>query len=112
MNSVLEKESSVLERSDIKDISLAEQDKNNIEWALKDMPVLRKIEERFIKEQPFKGLKLSACVWRPSVTYKGNLFDISVAANVGYCKEYSFSAKKKAITIGIITFSINVKNDD
>ena len=62
MNSVLEKESSVLERSDIKDINLAEQGKNNIEWALKDMPVLRKIEERFIKEQPFKGLKLSACV--------------------------------------------------
>ena len=47
---------------DIKDINLAEQGKNNIEWALKDMPVLRKIEERFIKEQPFKGLKLSACV--------------------------------------------------
>ena len=38
MNSVLEKESSVLERSDIKDINLAEQGKNNIEWALKDMP--------------------------------------------------------------------------
>ena len=47
---------------DIKDISLAEQGRNNIEWALKDMPVLRKIEERFIKEQPFKGLRLSACV--------------------------------------------------
>ena len=47
---------------DIKDIELAEQGKKNIEWALKDMPVLRKIEERFIKEQPFKGLKLSACV--------------------------------------------------
>ncbi len=55
-------ESSILDRSDIKDISLAEQGKNNIEWALKDMPVLRKIEERFIKEQPFKGMKLSACV--------------------------------------------------
>ena len=55
-------ETSVLDRSDIKDISLAEQGKNNIEWALKDMPVLRKIEERFIKEQPFKGMKLSACV--------------------------------------------------
>ena len=47
---------------DIKDINLAEQGKNNIEWALKDMPVLRKIEERFIKEQPFAGLRLSACV--------------------------------------------------
>lgn len=55
-------EKSILDRSDIKDIGLAEQGKNNIEWALKDMPVLRKIEERFIKEQPFKGMKLSACV--------------------------------------------------
>src|SRR5574344_2312983 len=49
-------------RSDIKDIALAEQGKNNIEWALKDMPVLRQIQKRFIEEQPFKGLKLSACV--------------------------------------------------
>ena len=47
---------------DIKDINLADQGKNNIEWAMKDMPVLMKIRERFIKEQPFKGLKLSACV--------------------------------------------------
>ena len=59
---VLEKTSDALSKSDIKDINLAEQGKNNIEWALKDMPVLRKIQERFIKEQPFKGLKLSACV--------------------------------------------------
>ncbi len=47
---------------DIKDISLAEQGKNQIEWAFKDMPVLKQIQERFIKEQPFRGLKLSACV--------------------------------------------------
>lgn len=47
---------------DIKDINLADQGKNQIEWAFKDMPVLTQIQERFIKEQPFKGLKLSACV--------------------------------------------------
>ena len=47
---------------DIKDINLAEQGKNQIDWAFKDMPVLKAIQERFIKEQPFKGLKLSACV--------------------------------------------------
>ena len=47
---------------DIKDINLADQGKNNIEWALKDMPVLRKIRERFLKEKPFAGLRLSACV--------------------------------------------------
>ena len=47
---------------DIKDINLADQGKNQIEWAFKDMPVLNQIQERFIKEQPFAGLKLSACV--------------------------------------------------
>lgn len=47
---------------DIKDINLAGQGKNNIEWAMKDMPVLRKIRDRFLKEKPFAGLKLSACV--------------------------------------------------
>lgn len=47
---------------EIKDINLANQGRNQIEWAFKDMPVLKQIQERFIKEQPFKGLKLSACV--------------------------------------------------
>lgn len=50
------------EKYDIKDINLADQGKNQIEWAFKDMPVLKSIQERFIKEQPFAGLKLSACV--------------------------------------------------
>ena len=47
---------------DIKDIALAEQGKKNIEWAQKDMPVLNSIKERFKKEQPFKGMRLTACV--------------------------------------------------
>lgn len=47
---------------EVKDISLAEQGKKNIEWAQKDMPVLNSIRERFKKEQPFKGLKLTASV--------------------------------------------------
>lgn len=51
-----------MQKYDIKDINLADQGKNQIEWAFKDMPVLNQIKERFIKEQPFKGLKLSACV--------------------------------------------------
>ena len=49
-------------KCDIKDINLAEQGKNNIEWALKDMPVLKKIRERFLLQKPFTGLKLSACL--------------------------------------------------
>ena len=44
---------------DVKDISLAEQGKRQIDWAFKDMPVLAQIRERFIKEQPFKNIRLS-----------------------------------------------------
>ena len=51
-----------MEKYDIKDISLAEQGKKNIEWAMKDMPVLGRIADRFKNERPFAGLKILACV--------------------------------------------------
>jgi adenosylhomocysteinase len=47
---------------DIKDINLASQGKKRIEWASNDMPVLTQIKERFEKEKPLKGLKMSACL--------------------------------------------------
>ena len=46
----------------VKDLSLAEEGKNRIEWAERDMPVLRSIRERFSKEKPFRGLRISACL--------------------------------------------------
>ena len=48
-------------KCDIKDINLAEQGENQIQWALKDMPVLKQIQKRFEAEKPFKGLRLAAC---------------------------------------------------
>ena len=47
---------------DIKDIKLASEGKKRIEWADNDMPVLKKIREKFAKEKPFKELKMSACL--------------------------------------------------
>jgi len=47
---------------DIKDIKLAAQGRNKIEWAEKSMPVLRIIRQRFEKEKTLKGVKLSACL--------------------------------------------------
>src|SRR5450631_3730020 len=49
-------------------MSLAEQGKRKIEWANQQMPVLQLIRKRFIKEQPLKGLKLSACLHVTSET--------------------------------------------
>lgn len=48
-------------KNDIKDPSLAPLGKQRIEWAGREMPVLRQIQERFAKEKPFSGIKLSAC---------------------------------------------------
>ena len=46
----------------VKDLSLAQLGKKRIEWAGKDMPVLRQIGEEFEKEKPFKGVTISACL--------------------------------------------------
>ena len=46
---------------DIKDINLAPQGKQRIEWADREMPVLRLIRERFEAEKPLLGVKLVAC---------------------------------------------------
>ena len=48
--------------SDIKDPQLAEQGRKRTEWAGRTMPVLAQIRERFEKERPLEGLRLSACL--------------------------------------------------
>jgi adenosylhomocysteinase len=47
---------------DIRDVELAEGGRRRIEWAEHEMPVLRQVRERFAKEQPLKGMKVSACL--------------------------------------------------
>jgi adenosylhomocysteinase len=51
-----------MEKFDIKDSSLAEGGRRRIDWAEREMPVLRLIRERFAKERPFKGVRMSACL--------------------------------------------------
>ncbi len=52
----------------VKDMNLATQGRYKIEWAEQEMPVLKQIRERFAKEKPFKGLKISACLHVTSET--------------------------------------------
>ncbi|MDY6874981.1 MAG: adenosylhomocysteinase [Chloroflexota bacterium] len=47
---------------DIKDLDLAPAGRLRIEWAEREMPVLRLIRERFAKEKPLDGVRLSACL--------------------------------------------------
>jgi adenosylhomocysteinase len=56
---------------DVKDLSLAEKGKLRMEWADRTMPVLRQIRERFAREKPLAGVRLSACLHVTTET--GNL---------------------------------------
>lgn len=47
---------------DVKDLGLAAEGLKRIEWADKDMPVLRMVRERFGKEKPLAGYRMSACL--------------------------------------------------
>lgn len=47
---------------DVKDTKLADGGRLKIEWAEREMPVLRQVKERFSKEQPLKGMRISACL--------------------------------------------------
>jgi adenosylhomocysteinase len=47
---------------DVKDLDQAEGGRRRMDWAEREMPVLRQIRERFKKERPLKGLRVSACL--------------------------------------------------
>ena len=47
---------------DIKDPSLASEGKKRIEWASREMPVIGLIRDRFAREKPLKGIRISACL--------------------------------------------------
>jgi len=51
-----------MENFDIKDRKLAEGGRRRIEWAEREMPVLRLIRQRFTKERPLEGMKIGACL--------------------------------------------------
>lgn len=53
--------SSPVQNYDVKDLSLAPLGKKRIEWAEREMPVLRLIRERFAEERPLEGKKMVAC---------------------------------------------------
>jgi adenosylhomocysteinase len=47
---------------DIRDIKLAGTGRQRIEWAYREMPVITLIRERFTREKPLKGIRISGCL--------------------------------------------------
>ena len=58
----------VVKQGDIKDATLSPRGNRRIEWAEREMSVVRLIRERFLKEKPLSGLKIAACLHVTSET--------------------------------------------
>ncbi len=52
----------MVEKYDVKDLSLAEEGRSRIEWAAREMPVLAQLRERFGRERPLDGVRIAACL--------------------------------------------------
>lgn len=101
---------------DIKDIKLAKTGRLRIEWSERNMPVLRLIKERFEKEKPLKGVKISACLHVTTET--ANLMYTLVAggAQVSLCASNPLSTQDDVAAslvkdLGIPVFSIKGENN-
>ncbi len=102
---------------DIKDLSLSEEGSRLVDWADRDMPVLREIRGRFEQEQPFRGLRISACLHVTPET--ANLLRAIKAggAEVVLCASNPLSTQDPVAaalvgTYGISVYAINGEDDD
>jgi adenosylhomocysteinase len=96
---------------DVKDLALAERGKRRIEWANQHMPVLQLIRKRFIKEQPLKGIRMSACLHVTSETANLAITLRDGGADVVLCASNPLSTQDEVAAslvkdYGIPTFAI------
>ena len=102
---------------DVKDIKLADQGLEKIEWAERRMPVLRKIRERFAKEKPLKGAKISCCLHVTTETANLGRTLKEGGAEVTICASNPLStqddvAASIAKHLGIATYAIKGENEN
>ncbi len=102
---------------DVADLKLAKEGRKRIEWADEQMPVLRRIRERFTKEQPLKGQRLGACLHITTET--ANLLRALKAggADVACCASNPLSTQDDVAAAlvqeyGIATYAIHGEDRD
>jgi len=104
-------------KGDVSDISLSARGKDRIEWAAKDMPVLRLIRERFIKEQPLKGIRVSGCLHittetaNLAITLKAGGADLVLCASNPLSTQDDVAAALVS-EYGIPTYAIKGEDED
>jgi adenosylhomocysteinase len=103
--------------SDIKNPDLARSGEDLIDWAAREMPVLRMIRERFAKERPLQALRVSACLHVTSETANLMLALTAGGADVALCASNPLStndavAAALAHTHNIKTFAIKGEDNE
>ena len=91
---------------DVKDIALAERGKRKNEWSNQQMPVLQLIRKRFIKEQPLKGIRLSACLHITSETANLAITLRDGGADVVLCASNPLSTQDEVAACLVKDYSI------
>jgi len=102
---------------DVKDLKLAAEGQDLIDWAAREMPVLTLIRQRFLKEQPLKGQKIAACLHVTSETANLMLTLKAGGADVALCASNPLStndavAAALAAQHGIKTYAIRGEDND
>ncbi len=93
---------------DVKDLALANDGNNRIEWAAREMPVIRLIRERFAKERPLEGLRISACLHVTTETANLMLALRDGGAEVALCASNPLSTQDDAAAALVAMHGIRV----
>src|SRR5258708_21711252 len=106
-----------LQAADVKDIKLAAEGQNLIDWAAREMPVLNLLRERFAKEKPLAGQKLAACLHVTSETANLMLALKAGGADIALCASNPLStndavAAALVSTHAIKTYAIRGEDND
>jgi len=103
-------------QGDVRDISLAPRGKDRIEWAAKEMPVLHLIRERFSRDQPLKGVRMSGCLHITTETANLAITLKAGGADLVLCASNPLSTQDEVAAAlvseyGIPTFAIKGENE-
>ena len=93
---------------DVKDLALAQEGNNRIEWAAREMPVIRLIRERFAKERPLEGLRIAACLHVTTETANLMLALRDGGAEVALCASNPLSTQDAAAAALVAMHGISV----
>ncbi|UCD08144.1 MAG: adenosylhomocysteinase, partial [Dehalococcoidales bacterium] len=103
------------EKYDVKDLSLAAAGRQRIEWAAREMPVVKTIRERFEKEKPLEGVRISGCLHITTETANLGLALQAGGAEMMLCASNPLSTQDEVaaalVEYGIPTNAIKGEDD-